>query len=83
MSAPPAFLVGFATAAVTVTLTVRAATTRAMMVSSQSSLHVVRQGPGQMLLCDLLREGHLLIGATNLSLRSSRVNVAIAAILLL
>ena len=36
-----------------------------------------------MLLCDLLREGHLLIGATNLSLRSSRVNVAIAAILLL
>ena len=32
MSAPPARLVGFATAAVTVTLTVRAATTRAMMV---------------------------------------------------
>jgi hypothetical protein len=31
----------------------------------------------------IFREGHLLLGVTNLSLFSSRVNVAIAAILLL
>ena len=36
-----------------------------------------------MLLCTFVREGHLLIGVTNLSLLSGRVNVAIAAILLL